>query len=138
MSEAAGECPAGGHSQPWARRVPAAAEDLLNACPANSVAAGRFTTVLPHDLLVAHDVPLEPDQLDGRRLAASCLWAAGIVISSIVGLSPLGVPAELVVPVALVALLIAVYTLFAFRFGLSEATRLTRSIGGFFSAGPPA
>ncbi|MEU7340219.1 hypothetical protein [Streptomyces sp. NPDC007074] len=38
---------------------------------------------------------------------------------------------------ALVAFIVAVYALLAFRFGLSEATRLTRSIGGFFSAGPP-
>ncbi|MGI5196525.1 hypothetical protein ACQEVY_23230 [Streptomyces sp. CA-288835] len=32
---------------------------------------------------------------------------------------------------------ILVYTLLASRFGLSEATRLTRSVGGFFSASPP-
>ncbi|MGQ4344019.1 hypothetical protein [Streptomyces sp. SAS_275] len=104
---------------------------------ANNVAAGRFTAVLSDDVLAEHDVPLEPDRLDGRRLAASCLWAAGIVIGCIVLLSPLGVAAELVAPVALVAFIVAVYALLAFRFGLSEATRLTRSIGGFFSAGPP-
>ncbi|MEU7340221.1 hypothetical protein [Streptomyces sp. NPDC007074] len=35
---------------------------------ANSVAVGRFTAVLPDDVLAEHDVPLEPDRLDGRRL----------------------------------------------------------------------
>ncbi|MFH8469513.1 helix-turn-helix domain-containing protein [Streptomyces sp. NPDC017991] len=40
-------------------------------------------------------------------------------------------------PAKLVTFLVMVYALLAFRYGLSEATRLTRSIGGFFSANPP-
>ncbi|MFE2970449.1 hypothetical protein ACFXKC_43770 [Streptomyces sp. NPDC059340] len=44
---------------------------------------------------------------------------------------------ELLVPLALVAFIVVVYALLAFRYGLSEATRLTRNIGGFFSASPP-
>lgn len=103
---------------------------------ANSIASGRFTAVLPPEAL-PEDPPLEPDQLDGRRLGSSCLWAAVIVAGTFVILSPLGVSAELLVPVALVAFIVVVYALLAFRYGLSEATRLTRSIGGFFSATPP-
>ncbi|WP_172633331.1 hypothetical protein [Streptomyces sp. 6-11-2] len=49
----------------------------------------------------------------------------------------MGAPVELLVPLAVVAFPVMVYTLLAFQYGLSEATRLTRSIGGFFSAGPP-
>ncbi|WP_141202781.1 hypothetical protein [Streptomyces griseorubiginosus] len=108
----------------------------LAAHAANNIACGRFTAVLPPEVL-AEDPPLEPDQLDGRRLGTSCLWAAIIVACTFTVLSPLGVPAELLVPVALIAFLVVVYALLAFRYGLSEATRLTRSIGGFFSAGPP-
>ncbi|CAM5670320.1 hypothetical protein [Streptomyces viridochromogenes] len=104
---------------------------------ANSIASGRFTTVLPETVLSRHEVLVEPDRLDGRRLAVSCGWAAVLVTGTIILLSPLGVAAELVVPVALVAFIALVYVLLAVRFGLSEATRLTRSIGGFFSAGPP-
>ena len=40
-------------------------------------------------------------------------------------------------PLAMVTFLVMVYALLAFRHGLSEATRLTRSIGGFFSVNPP-
>lgn len=80
-------------------------------------------------------MPLRPR--DGRRLATACLWAAAIVTASFVALSPLGAPVELLVPLAVVAFPVMVYTLLAFQYGLSEATRLTRSIGGFFSAGPP-
>ncbi|MER7684852.1 hypothetical protein [Streptomyces sp. NPDC097610] len=108
----------------------------LAARAANSIAAGRFTVVLPAESL-PRDAPLEPDQLDGRRLGAACLWAAVIVTSSFLILSPLGAPAELLVPLAMVAFFVLVYALLAFRYGLSEATRLTRSIGGFFSASPP-
>lgn len=108
----------------------------LAAEAANNIAAGRFTTVLPAEAL-AEEAPLEPDRLDGRRLATACLWAAAIITASFLALSPLGAPVELLVPLALVGFLVLVYTLLAFRYGLSEATRLTRSIGGFFSASPP-
>lgn len=102
----------------------------------NNIAAGHFTAVLPPGAL-AEDAPLEPDRLDGRRLATACLWAAAILTASFLALSPFGAPVELLVPVALVGFPVLVYTLLAFRYGLSEATRLTRSIGGFFSASPP-
>lgn len=108
----------------------------LGALAANNIAAGRFTTVLPTEAL-AEEASLEPDRLDGRRLATACLWAAALVTLAFLALSPLGAPVELLVPLAVVAFLILVYTLLAFRFGLSEATRLTRSISGFLSAGPP-
>ncbi|WP_157993119.1 hypothetical protein [Streptomyces sp. Go-475] len=108
----------------------------LAALTTNNIAAGRFTAVLPAETLPEVD-SVEPDRLDGRRLATACLWAAVIVILAFFALSPLGAPVELLVPLAIVAFLILVYTLLAFRFGLSEATRLTRSIGGFFSASPP-
>jgi hypothetical protein len=120
-----------GDRQASARRI-----GELAAHAANNIACGRFTAVLPPEAL-AEDPPLEPDQLDGRRLGTSCLWAAIIVAGAFAVLSPLGVAAELLVPVALIAFLVVVYALLAFRYGLSEATRLTRSIGGFFSAGPP-
>ncbi|MEU1185956.1 hypothetical protein ABZ464_51780 [Streptomyces sp. NPDC005820] len=107
----------------------------LAALAANNIAAGRFTAVLPPTAL-AEEAPVEPDRLDGRRLATACLWAA-IVTASFLSLSPLGAPVELLVPLALVWFPVLVYTLLAFRYGLSEATRLTRSIGGFFSASPP-
>ncbi|MCX4233515.1 hypothetical protein [Streptomyces ortus] len=108
----------------------------LAAGAANSIAAGRFTAVLPAEAL-PEEISLEPDRLDGRRLAKACLWSAGTVILVCVALSPLGTPVELLVPLAVVAFPILVYTLLASRFGLSEATRLTRSIGGFFSTSPP-
>lgn len=108
----------------------------LAALAANNIAAGRFTAVLPAEAL-AEEAPIEPDRLDGRRLATACLWAAVIVTASFIALAPLGAPVELLVPLALVGFLVLVYTLLAFRYGLSEATRLTRSIGGFFSASPP-
>ncbi|MFC7830932.1 hypothetical protein [Streptomyces sp. NPDC057375] len=108
----------------------------LAAEAANNIAAGRFTTVLPTQAL-PEETPLEPDRLDGRRLATACLWAAAVITASFLVLSPLGAPVELLVPLALVGFLVMVYTLLAFRYGLSEATRLTRSIGGFFSASPP-
>ncbi|MGQ4482664.1 hypothetical protein [Streptomyces sp. SAS_276] len=108
----------------------------LGALASNNIANGRFTAVLPAEAL-ADEVSLEPDRLDGRRLATACLFAAVIVIFTFVVLSPLGAPVELLVPLAVVAFPVLVYTLIAFRYGLSEATRLTRSIGGFFSAGPP-
>ena len=59
----------------------------LTAQAANNIAVGRFTAVLPVDI-VAGDVPLEPDQLDGRRLGTACLWAAAIVTASFLALSP--------------------------------------------------
>lgn len=108
----------------------------LAALTTNNIAAGRFTAVLPAEALPEED-SVEPDRLDGRRLATACLCAAVIVILAFFALSPLGAPVELLVPLAVVAFLVLVYTLLAFRFGLSEATRLTRSIGGFFSASPP-
>ncbi|MFB7575487.1 hypothetical protein [Streptomyces sp. NPDC056165] len=49
----------------------------------------------------------------------------------------MGAPVELLVPLAVVAFPVMVYTLLAFQYGLTKATRLTRSIGGFLSAGPP-
>ncbi|MGW1364746.1 hypothetical protein ACWCQP_45990 [Streptomyces chartreusis] len=109
--------------------------ELANVA-ANNIAAGRFTAVLPAEAL-PEEASLEPDRLDGRRLATACLVAAAIVILGFLALSPLGAPVELLLPLALVAFLVLIYTLLAFRFGLSEATRLTRSIGGFFSASPP-
>jgi hypothetical protein len=108
----------------------------LSALAANNISAGRFTTILPTEALTA-EASLEPDQLDGRRLGAACLWAAVIVTVSFLVLSALGAPVELLVPLAVVAFLVLVYALLASRYGLSEATRLTRSIGGFFSASPP-
>ncbi|MFJ2008001.1 hypothetical protein [Streptomyces chartreusis] len=108
----------------------------LAALATDNIAAGHFKAVLPAEVLPEEDT-LEPDRLDGRRLATACLSAAVIVGIAFVALSPLGAPVELLLPLALVAFLILVYTLLAFFFGLSEATRLTRSIGGFFSAGPP-
>ncbi|MFE8987998.1 hypothetical protein ACFYMI_09185 [Streptomyces collinus] len=118
------------------RRAAALRLAELAALTTNNIAAGRFTAVLPAETLPEVD-SVEPDRLDGRRLATACLWAAVIVILAFFALSPLGAPVELLVPLAIVAFLILVYTLLAFRFGLSEATRLTRSIGGFFSASPP-
>lgn len=108
----------------------------LAVLAATNIADGRFTTVLPDECL-EEEVPLEPDRLDGRRLGAACMSAAVSVTVSFYVLSPLGAPAELLIPLAVVAFPVLVYTLLAFRFGLSEATRLTRSLGGFFSASPP-
>ncbi|MEU6688295.1 hypothetical protein [Streptomyces sp. NPDC046832] len=108
----------------------------LAALAANNIAVGRFTAVLPAEAL-PEEAPLEPDRLDGRRLATACLWAAGIVTASFLALSPLGAPVELLLPLGAVGFLVLVYALLAFRHGLSEATRLTRSIGGFISASPP-
>ncbi|NGO45371.1 hypothetical protein [Streptomyces ureilyticus] len=78
-----------------------------------NIAAGRFTAVLPAEAL-PEEASLEPDRLDGRRLATACLWAAVIVILAFLGLSPLGAPIELLVPLAVVAFLILVYTLSPF------------------------
>ncbi|MFE4336576.1 hypothetical protein ACFRQM_46740 [Streptomyces sp. NPDC056831] len=75
-------------------------------------------------------MPLEPDRLDGRRLTTACLWAAGIITASFLALPLRG-------PAGLVGFLVLVHALLAFRYGLSEATRLKRSIGGFVSASPP-
>lgn len=108
----------------------------LAALAANNIADGRFTTVLPDEYL-DEKAPMEPDRLDGRRLGAACLSAAVGVTVSFYLLSPLGASVELLIPLALVAFPVLVYALLAFRYGLSEATRLTRSIGGFFSSSPP-
>ncbi|MEU2624594.1 hypothetical protein ABZ642_41880 [Streptomyces sp. NPDC007157] len=108
----------------------------LAAHTANGIAAGRFAVVLPADKL-AQDSPLEPDRLDGRRLGIASIYAAVALTVFFLALSPMGAPAALVVSLALVMFPLLVYTLLAFRYGLSEATRLTRSIGGFFSASPP-
>ncbi|MGW1719852.1 hypothetical protein [Streptomyces sp. NPDC002156] len=108
----------------------------LAALAANNIAAGHFTAILPAEAL-AEQTTLEPDRLDGRRLATACLSAVAIVIVLFAVLSPLGAPVEFLVPLAVAAFFVLVYTLLAFRYGLSEATRLTRSIGGFFSANPP-
>lgn len=51
----------------------------LAALATNNIAAGRFTAVLPAEVL-PEEASLEPDRLDGRRLATACLWAAAIVI----------------------------------------------------------
>ncbi|MFE7216813.1 hypothetical protein ACFY0A_45065 [Streptomyces sp. NPDC001698] len=78
----------------------AAARQLaeLAALAANNIAAGRFTAVLPAEAL-AEEAPLEPDRLDGHRLATACLWAAAIVTASFVALSPLGEgQADIVLP----------------------------------------
>lgn len=108
----------------------------LAAQVANNIAAGRFTALLPAEDLPA-DVHLEPDQLDGRRLGTACLWAAVIVTSCSLTFSSLGAPVGLLIPLAMVAFIVMVYAILARKYGLSEATRLTRSIGGFFSASPP-
>lgn len=98
--------------------------------------SGRFTAELPPEAL-AENLPLEPDQLDGRPLGTSCLWAATIVAGVFAVLSPLGDAAGLTVPVALIAFIVVVYALLAIRQGLAEATMLKWSIDGFFSTGPP-
>lgn len=108
----------------------------LAAHSANSIAAGRFVALLPEEM-IAQDTPLEPDRLDGRRLGSAVLLAVVVVTAFFIVLSPLGAPVEIVVTLALVAFPATVFTLLAFRYGLSEATRLTRSIGSFFSASPP-
>lgn len=108
----------------------------LAARAANSIAAGRFAALLPEEM-IAQDAQLEPDRLDGRRLGSAVLLAVVVVTAFFIVLSSLGAPVELVVTLALVAFPATVFTLLAFRYGLSEATRLTRSIGGFFSASPP-
>lgn len=107
----------------------------LAALAANNIAAGHFTALLPAEAL-AEQATLEPDRLDGRRLATACLWAVTIVTVSFVVLSPLGAPVELLVPLALAAFLVLVYALLALRYGLSEATRLTRSIVGLLPGNP--
>ncbi|WP_406369744.1 hypothetical protein OG788_07960 [Streptomyces sp. NBC_00647] len=108
----------------------------LAALAANNIAAGHFTAILPAEAL-AEQATLEPDRLDGRRLATACRWAVVIVTVSFVVLSSLGAPAEFFVPPAFVVFPVLVYARLAFRYGLSEATRLTRSIFGFFPPNPP-
>ncbi|SEF18975.1 hypothetical protein, partial [Streptomyces sp. Ag109_O5-10] len=108
----------------------------LAALGANSIAVGRFAAILPAEEL-AVDAPLEPDQLDGRRLAKACLWSVASVTTFFLALSLLGAPSALLLPMAMIAFIVLVYGILAFQYGLLEASRLTRSIGGFFSANPP-
>ncbi|WP_159045134.1 hypothetical protein [Streptomyces sp. NRRL F-5122] len=107
----------------------------LASTAANSIAAGKFASVLPEGDLAAKAV-LEPDRLDGRRLGRACLWAVLAVIVSSALLSPLGAPVELLLPLATLAFIVLVYVLLAFWYGLGEATRLTKSIASFFSSTP--
>ncbi|MGW2088958.1 hypothetical protein [Streptomyces sp. NPDC001880] len=103
---------------------------------AGSIAADRFTQMLPPAELPEEAV-IEPDRLDGRRLAKACLWSAITVTASALLLAGLGTPAELLVPLAVVAFGVTAYVLLGLWYGLGEATRLTRSLMSFFSAGPP-
>lgn len=108
----------------------------LAACTANSIAAGRFAAVMPETML-AQDASIEPDRLDGRRLGVAVLGASAVVTAFCLALVPLGASVGTLLLVAPVVFPVTVYTLLAFFHGLSEATRLTRSIGGFFPASPP-
>ncbi|MFB6941890.1 hypothetical protein ACFWGL_27815 [Streptomyces sp. NPDC060286] len=103
---------------------------------AGSIAADRFTQMLPPAELPEEAV-IEPDRLDGRRLAKACLWSAATVTAFALLLAGLGTPAELLVPLAVVAFVVTAYVLLGLWYGLGEATRLTRSLMSFFSAGPP-
>lgn len=113
---------------------------LLSATAASSIAADRFQEVLPEALLPSADPgegSMAPDRLDGLRLAKACLWSVLCVTLFSLLLAWLGAPAELMVPLAVLAFPVTVYVLLAARHGLNEATRLTRSISAFFSSGPP-
>ncbi|MFG2928822.1 hypothetical protein [Streptomyces achromogenes] len=103
---------------------------------AGSIAADRFTQMLPPTEL-PEEAAIEPDRLDGRRLAKACLWSGLIVTAFALLLAGLGAPAELLVPLAVVAFVVTAYVLLGLWYGLGEATRLTRSLMSFFSAGPP-
>lgn len=103
---------------------------------AASIAADRFTQMLPPAELPEEAV-IEPDRLDGRRLAKACLWSVITVTAFALLLAGLGTPAELLVPLAVVAFVVTAYVLLGLWYGLGEATRLTRSLMSFFSAGPP-
>ncbi|WP_413754720.1 hypothetical protein [Streptomyces sp. MMBL 11-3] len=109
----------------------------LAAISANRIAEGRFLQVLPDADLVQESV-LEPDRLDGRRLATACIWSLIAVMATGIILSPFGMSSALVIPLMLVGFIVTVYLILAFRYGLAEATRLTRNIGSFFTPGPPA
>ncbi|MFD9353593.1 hypothetical protein [Streptomyces sp. NPDC060031] len=108
---------------------------LAGAIAAN-VAAGQFTKMLPHADLPEEAV-IEPDRLDGRRLAKACLWSTISVTAFALLLARLGAPAELLMPLAVVAFIVMAYVLLGLWYGLGEATRLTRSLMSFFSAGLP-
>ncbi|MFB6716484.1 hypothetical protein [Streptomyces sp. NPDC056358] len=113
---------------------------LLAATAASSIAADRFQEMLPEALLPSEgsgEGSLAPDRVDGLRLAKACAWSALCVTLFSLLLAWLGVPAELMVPLAILAFPVAVYVLLAARHGLNEASRLTRSISTFFSSGPP-
>ncbi|MFD9444233.1 hypothetical protein ACFWBR_38120 [Streptomyces sp. NPDC060006] len=109
----------------------------LAAASANGIAEGRFLEVLPDTDLVQESA-LEPDRLDGRRLATACIWSLIAVMATGIVLSPFGISSALVIPLMLVGFIVTVYVILAFRHGLAEATRLTRNIGSFFTPGPSA
>ncbi len=113
---------------------------LLAATAASSIAVDRFQEILPEALLPSEESgegSLAPDRVDGLRLAKACTWSVLCVTLFSLLLAGLGVPAELMVPLAILAFPVAVYVLLAARHGLNEASRLTRSISTFFSPGPP-
>ncbi|MGW0779964.1 hypothetical protein [Streptomyces sp. NPDC002913] len=112
----------------------------LGLLAASSIAADRFQEILPEALLPSGEPAegsLAPDRVDGLRLAKACTWSVLCVTLFSLLLAGLGVLAELMVPLAILAFLVAVYVLLAARHGLNEASRLTRSISTFFSSGPP-
>ncbi|MFD7799967.1 hypothetical protein, partial [Streptomyces anulatus] len=88
----------------------------------------------PEPAVVGH---IHPDGRPAPRLAKACLWSAITVTAFALLLAGLGAPAELLVPLAVVAFVVTAYVLLGLWYGLGEATRLTRSLMSFFSAGPP-
>lgn len=109
---------------------------LLSAAVAGNIAAERFAQMLPEAEL-PKEAPLEPDRLDGRRLARACLISALAVAACCAVLAALNTPVELLLPLALVAFLVIAYLFLASKYGLSEANRLTRAMVPFFSTSPP-
>ncbi|MER6257135.1 hypothetical protein ABT224_37990 [Streptomyces sp. NPDC001584] len=108
----------------------------LAAAIANNVAADQFMHILPASELPA-DAVIEPDRLDGRRLAKACLWSAIAVSAVSVLLGRFGISATILIPTAFLAWPIGAHLLLCRGYGLSEATRLTRSIRSFLPSGPP-
>jgi hypothetical protein len=109
---------------------------ILSAAVAGNIAAERFTQLLSQAEL-REETPLEPDRLDGRRLARACLFSALAVAGCCSLLAALNAPVELLLPLALIAFLAIAYLSLASKYGLSEANRLTRAMGLFFSTSPP-
>ncbi|MFI6469791.1 hypothetical protein ACIBL5_05935 [Streptomyces sp. NPDC050516] len=122
------------------REVAARKLGSLAATAASNIAVDRFPEILPESLLPSTDPgesPLEPDRLDGRRLANACGWSLISDTTFSLFLAWLGGPAEVLVSLAVLGFPVAVYVILAAKYGLSEATRLTRSISSFFSSGSP-